>query len=367
MKTRIQRVTLPAGRRILAISDLHGHAEGLKHLLHEAQFGKEDCLVIVGDLVEKGPESLRTLRMVMQLCREYTVYPLIGNVDLWRLEKLLSDDPDEQRTLLHYSLKARKWWDISFLDELCREIGIEPDESMDTQSVFPRLREHFCAELAFLQGLPTVLETQRMIFVHGGIPHENLALLENQDAQSLLKWDHFWQDGLSFQKYVVVGHWPVTLYRSDLPCCDPIIDRERHIICLDGGCGVKDEGQLNLLVLPEWSSEAFTGLRWNPLPAVTALDAQQASLECGYIHWGDHEVILLERTEKTARIRHHNREMVVPASFVWERDGHTYCNDVSDNLLAVSPGDRLGIIHRCSMGCYCKKDGVSGWYLGRYE
>ena len=40
-----------------------------------------DILVLVGDLLEKGPDSLALLRYVMELSRTHTVYPLCGNCD----------------------------------------------------------------------------------------------------------------------------------------------------------------------------------------------------------------------------------------------------------------------------------------------
>lgn len=367
MNTVIQRVSFPDNRRILMISDIHGHAEGLEKLLEQVRFSKDDILVIVGDLVEKGPESLRTVRMVMELCRTHTVYPLMGNVDMWRLEHLFSDDPAVHQSMISYSIKARGWWKNSFLDELCQELGVIPEEIEDTRALFARLREHFADEFDFLLNLPTVLETQRMIFVHGGIPHERIMDLENTDRVSLMKWDHFYEDGLSFEKYVVVGHWPTTLYSKGAPLYNPIIDHERHILCLDGGCGVKDEGQLNLLEYPCWQSNDCTLHTWTDLPVITALDAQEASADFDYIHWGDHEVVLLEQGKELSRIAHHGREMTVPSGFVWERDGRTYCSDITDLRLAVQPGESLYLITTAPLGAFVKKDGVIGWYEGRWQ
>ena len=367
MQTTIQRVQFPDNRRILMVSDIHGHASGLRSLLEQADFDEQDVLVIVGDFVEKGPESLQTLRYMMELCRKYTVYPMMGNVDLWRVECMLSDDPSVQLGMVQWSLRALQWWPNSFLGEMCSERGIPLNMEMDTQTVFPRLRAHFAEELSFLQNLPTILETQNMIFVHGGIPHERLDELEGTPAHPLMKRDHFMEEGLSFDKYVVVGHWPVALYSKQYPCSNPVIERERRIISLDGGCGVKTDGQLNLLIIPEWQSEAFELRTWCDLPVITAMEPQKASAECGYIRWGDHYVDLLEQTDSVARIRHHNREMLVPADFLWEDNGQSCCDDYTDYCLPVNAGDCLRLIRSTPEGCYVKKNGVTGWYKGRYQ
>lgn len=61
----------------------------------------------------------------------------------------------------------------------------------------------------------------------------------------LLKNDNFINQGKHFDKYVVVGHWPVCLYRSDIESSAPYISEEQKIIAIDGGCGIKRDDQLN--------------------------------------------------------------------------------------------------------------------------
>ena len=71
----------PPGRRIVAGSDIHGNLPFFRALLDKIALTPEDILVLVGDLLEKGQESLTLLRYVMDLCRTHTVYPLCGNCD----------------------------------------------------------------------------------------------------------------------------------------------------------------------------------------------------------------------------------------------------------------------------------------------
>lgn len=46
-------IKVGSGRRILAVSDIHGHPELLKRLLERVDFSKKDLLVIVGDIIDK--------------------------------------------------------------------------------------------------------------------------------------------------------------------------------------------------------------------------------------------------------------------------------------------------------------------------
>ena len=69
MKATIQYVDIPHGKRVLAASDLHAHGSRLARLLRKAGFCEDDMLFLVGDCLERGRENLKTLRMVMELCR----------------------------------------------------------------------------------------------------------------------------------------------------------------------------------------------------------------------------------------------------------------------------------------------------------
>ena len=71
-KKRLATVIRPQiepGRRVIAVSDIHGNLPFLKGVLEKARFSPEDVLVLVGDLFEKGFESLGVLRWLMELSR----------------------------------------------------------------------------------------------------------------------------------------------------------------------------------------------------------------------------------------------------------------------------------------------------------
>lgn len=102
MKTTVNKINVPSDRRIIVTSDVHGHYKHLKNLLEKVNFSEEDILFIIGDIIEKGPESLKTLRYVMDISKKYTVYILMGNVDAWRLTMFEDDDAESNEELLDY-------------------------------------------------------------------------------------------------------------------------------------------------------------------------------------------------------------------------------------------------------------------------
>ena len=115
-ETKVQFLTQPEhNRRTIVISDIHGHRAWLEKLLKKVDFSEKDILIIVGDMIEKGPESLNTIRYIMELCEKYTVYPMMGNVDLWRIQMLLTEDGSLDQELYETNERMRQYWKATFL------------------------------------------------------------------------------------------------------------------------------------------------------------------------------------------------------------------------------------------------------------
>ena len=108
------------GRRTIVISDIHAHRRWLERLLTKIDFSEKDMLIILGDMIEKGPESLETIRYIMQLCEKHTVYPMMGNVDLWRIEMLLAEDGSLDKELYETNERMRQYWKNTFFQDLCK-------------------------------------------------------------------------------------------------------------------------------------------------------------------------------------------------------------------------------------------------------
>lgn len=362
------RVQFEKGRRVLVTSDIHGHIRELEQVLRRASFTTDDILVIIGDIVEKGPESLRTLRRVMALCKTHTVYPLMGNVDEHFLNLILSDDPACHRAALARAIAFKGWWQSSLLHEMCGELGLTLDESADMEDILPRVRRAFAPELAFMNGLSTVLDARKMTFVHGGLPGEDLTRIALDDCHALLKCDNFSEGPLCFHKPVVVGHWPAPLYRAR-PDASPYFDEKRGILSIDGGCGIRGDGQLNLLIYPDGDADVrhFARVCADSLPKVIAREDQAGSASDHYIRWTNRRVEVLEKDERTALVRHLGCDMRVPADLVHSSSGEAWCEDITDRRLPVRAGDTLALVRAYGFGAYVKQGDESGWYFGAYD
>lgn len=349
-------ISLPPDRRVLAVSDVHGDLDTLKGLLSAAAFRPDDILILVGDLVEKGPRSMDVVRHVLELKKTHTVYAVSGNCDgvLW--DEFSPEDVFES---------MRSFGPRMALVQMARELNFPVRSPADIPPLWAACRTRFARELDFLSGLPTILESEHYLFVHGGVPRQDR--FTELDRWSCMKNDAFVSQGYSFSKWCVVGHWPATLYRKDLLCYDPWFAPEQKIASIDGGCVIKSDGQLNALVLPPRPGGAFDWFRHDRLPRRTALDGQSPSAFPFSFKWGDHEVQPLRRSGDLVLCRHCStgRELWLPASRLWKEGDRCFSADATDYALPVSPGDVLSIVLETSWGTLAKKDGVTGWYYGR--
>jgi len=362
---KIQNLEVPSDARMIVISDIHANLDYFEALLKKIEFSENDVLIIDGDFLEKGERSLDTMHFIMDLVRRGNTYVVYGNCDSWDdvIDRILNE-PDKMSWIIRY-MKMRE---SGLLFEMFREMNVDVSDTSDLEKNVSEMCRRYRDEFDFLRSLPTAIETPHYTFVHGGI-RPDLPLKEQRQGECI-KMDNFRGRGWSFDKWVIVGHWPVMLYIYDHVSAMPIIDRDRKIISIDGGCVLKDDGQLNALIIPYEGSEDFQCEWYDPFPVRIAAEHQSASEVSYYIRWGDSEVEVIHPGEEFSLCRHVRTgyQMEILTKYLSEgEDGRIHTNDCSDYRLEVNPGDPLSVIETTSRGYYVKSQGVSGWYYGRME
>lgn len=372
------------GQRILVTSDIHGHLNHLESVLKKAEFGNDDLLIIVGDMLEKGPDSLGTLRYVMRLCEEGRAVALMGNVDYWRLVSFFYtlEHSENAANMLDYMSQIRAWKNTCFYDEMFASVGGIPETEDELNEALKKAVEHFKKELEFLRTLPTVIETEKYVFVHGGLPHSDnefdLTPDEDKDAYPYLKLDNFWAqasaEGRRFDRYVVCGHWPVENYGGEVLCANPLTDDKTHIISIDGGCGLIREGQLNLLIFPsiDCDIKQIRTVSEDFLPTAIALEDQEKSESSFAVGWFDNDVRFISLENDFAIVEQvaTGKTITVLADALWKKPETLASGDITkirqstDYRLAVTAGDVITVVKETSRGALAKKDGYIGWYYG---
>ncbi|MDE7325673.1 MAG: metallophosphoesterase [Lachnospiraceae bacterium] len=357
MKTTIYDITEKCRGRIIAVSDVHGHGHYLKGLLEKISFSKEDTLVILGDLIEKGGDSLATVRYCMELQRQnFQIYISAGNVDIARIGTFLDRSRGHGKRFLDELRWTKDVWKCGFFLEVLAELGIELSKvnEENVNQLKERISVSYAQEIAFLCDRPTIITCGNYLFVHAGVPTDQLETLAGEDGFLFLKTDAFLEQKHCFERIVVVGHWPVCLYQRDVDCMNPVFDYDRHAIAIDGGCALKIGGQLNALIIPNpyASMQEIDTTSYDDYPVVYAKTAQKAVKATVCIKYYDAEVELL-KTEWQEGIRdgnyagsdivtlRHKSSGVIfdaPEKYLYKRNDKLLCNDFINATLDVEAG-----------------------------
>ena len=202
--------------RLIAIGDIHGCHHEFADLLEQLAPGRDDRLVLVGDLVNRGPDSCK----VIDLAREHGAISLLGNHEL-RL------------------LKYRRTGEKKYLK----------DSDRDT---LDKLRPK---DWAYLEAMPLTHEEPELntVFVHGGfLPNEpwqkqpaevvtRIQVIDRDgrpakraDAPGAPAWADLWVG----PPFVIYGHTP-----------RPEVYQQEWSLGLDTACVFG--GNLTACILPE--------------------------------------------------------------------------------------------------------------------
>lgn len=360
-RARVIYGSLPQAGRTIVISDLHANVPVLDALLDKlAYVPGQDFLIILGDFLLKGKQNLATLHRVMELAALPQVVVLRGNCD--DITEIIARNYPSGG-MENFLRRA------GFCKEVWAKAGMTAWDHLTSDQLLQKLEETIPEELAFLHALPDIFVTETAVFVHGGIYDGRQSNFEELDSFDCRKCDEFWLKDYSFDKYLVVGHWPVSSYPRPYADHKPVLDHRRRILSIDGGCSAQSSGQLNALILPQGDPTRAECVFADALPKVRALAAQTGNGSTRRMYWGNDFVDVLEQRQDTYLVRQLStgETFVCPGTRLWTNDeGRLYTADLTDLTHDVQPGDVLSVIARTSVGIYCKKDGVEGWYCGPY-
>lgn len=343
----IRRIHLDPKRRILAISDIHGNADGFQRLLNRVALQPDDQLLIVGDMVEKGPDSLRVVEMVRQLAETMDVYAVRGNCEQW-IAGLFSD-----RQAVWEHIHSRKH---SLFQDMINRLALDVT---DWDATYTALQDRFGDLMAWLGNLPIVIEDDHILVAHAGIMNP---CLEENDGASCMRQDAYEQSAPPLFKPILVGHWPTVNYCTSIPDCGPRY--RRGVLSIDGGNQVKPDGQLNLVVFDDICTMRFSWLSDEEGRLWTADHDQSGSEHSRCINWCDNRVIVLEQTAGHCYVEHVSSgyRMWIHAEDLFQDEDGYRVYDVTDYHLPIRAGDAVYVYKETANSYYVKKNGILGWY-----
>lgn len=197
------------GRLVYAIGDVHGRLDVLEPLLHDiardaltTRPAERPLLVLLGDYVDRGPESRGVIDLILQMQADATfeVAALKGNHEEALLQFL--EDPGFATTWMEHGGGATM-----------ASYGVQPSSQRTDAESWIKVRDEFAAavseaHLRFYRTLELVRVVGDYAFVHAGV-RPGVAL-EAQSERDLLWIRHeFLNDRGPFDKVIVHGHTPM--------------------------------------------------------------------------------------------------------------------------------------------------------------
>lgn len=233
--------------RIIAIGDVHGCHDELSRLLETLSLTDTDTVVMLGDIINRGPDSHKTL----QICREIGAVSIVGNHER---RMLRSRSGKRWRKLNAGDLQTYKSLDATDWEYL---------EKMRTFVHYPEI-DTVLVHGGFLPGEPWQEQGRNIVTQIQVIDPKGRARKRSDAPPGSPHWSDKWHDS----PFVVYGHTPWHEVR-----------RTEWTMGIDTGCVYG--GYLSAVILPERTvvqvraAQAYypSPMSWTPQVAVDPITA----------------------------------------------------------------------------------------------
>lgn len=202
--------------RLIAIGDIHGCHQEFEDLLGKLNLEKSDRIILLGDLINRGPDSAR----VIALAREHAKLSLLGNHELRLLNYRKTGDPTHLKKSDFDTLKQLNNRDWAYMSAM-------PLTFHDREHGIVLVHGGFLPDQPW-QRQPARVVTRIQVIDKDGNPRKR------SDAPNAPHWSEMW----SGPPYVVYGHTS----RSE-------ISRLKWSLGIDTACAMG--GSLTACILPE--------------------------------------------------------------------------------------------------------------------
>ena len=229
---------------VYAVSDLHGQYNTFIRGLEKTGFGDHDELYMIGDAVDRGPESIRILQHIMD---HENMDLIIGNHEFMMLNSLDPDGGEEcagpdSDLWLYYNGGNMTFNEYSKL------------EPADRMSILLWLNRRYVIKTVAVGGRKFCLTHS---FYKPEFENKMYSEMEYDDVWNLV-WPSVYRDGDTWRPFIygeydftfITGHVPVQRVRYDM-CGDDEksnvlrIVEDRNLIDIDGGCAGGYDDWLN--------------------------------------------------------------------------------------------------------------------------
>lgn len=218
------------------VSDIHGMYKQFEQIL--TYWDKENTLVILGDLIDRGPQSLDVIRKVMTLKETYGERVIFckGNHEDMLLKYIDQPETHQERYLRNGGIETM----ASFFKEISMNI-----HDFNEQEQAYIIKENFKEELEFLNQGPLFKILGQVLFTHAGFDSTNSDFTKTVEHDFIWIREHYLKENLT--EYVnVFGHTPLKyIHESN----EVWVSEDGKYVAIDGGCYFS--GRLNAILISE--------------------------------------------------------------------------------------------------------------------
>ena len=195
-KIKIEKIDENDYNRIFVMSDIHGQYDLFLKMLDKIKLKREDLLVIIGDICDRGKKSYEIyMKCIKMIKLGYNLKFILGNHEDMLLEDLENDYPIRYET--EYSVfRNSKYFENKDMKDWHEENFLEEIEWL----------------VKWLKNCPLIISGNENIFVHAGLDLKKV--LEKQEKETVL-WtrEEFWlMENVELEEYkgknIYFGHTP---------------------------------------------------------------------------------------------------------------------------------------------------------------
>jgi serine/threonine protein phosphatase 1 len=205
--------------RRIAVADIHGcHLTFRKLIEKRIKLTKEDELYLLGDYINKGPDSKGVL--------DYLFYLIDNGFQL----KMIRGNHDQMLIEMDNAEYKERWESDDDLKETLKSFRVQKPEDIPGQ--YRKL----------LEEMPYYLQTEDYYLVHAGFDFESKDPFS--DYQSMINIRQFAADPYKTGgKKIIHGHTPIPLQEIIRS-----IENRKEVINIDAGCSKNDDPNYGHLV-----------------------------------------------------------------------------------------------------------------------
>ena len=143
---------IDSGVNVWVIGDVHGYYNTLESLLKSLELKRDDVVILLGDLIDRGPKSAHVVKYVRESENTHTIR---GNH-----EQMMIDGFDEKLFFKDLNIESRIWYHNGGIDTEASYIRLYGGEK--------RASEEAGKDVEWMQQLATEIVLEDWRLVHGG-------------------------------------------------------------------------------------------------------------------------------------------------------------------------------------------------------